>query len=172
MLKSFFIFVGLVFLCAAGAAHADWQGTRWGMSLEELRSIKQNIELTTAEERKGGAIAIVGEPLAKGSYATSHHSFKVYFHFRDSGLAGVRLEANEPQHAGVIFNDLKLTYGPPTGAVEREQIGRGCLGYRGSWRDERNRNVILFAGVACPNDKRFTVARIIYQPILKPGEGF
>jgi hypothetical protein len=83
------------------------------MSLEELRTIKPDLELTKPKERQGETISIVGEPLAKGTHSTSHDTFKVYFHFRNRGLAGVRLDAKEPQHAAIIFNDLKLTYGPP-----------------------------------------------------------
>ena len=155
-------------------ASADWQNTRWGMSLEEIRAIKPDLELTTPKERQDGNISIVGEPLAKGTHSTSDDTFKVYFHFRNRALAGVRLDAKEPQHAATIFNDLKLTYGPPTSVVDHQNIG-GCLGYLGSWRDQPNRNEILFVGFACPespNTSSMERARIIYQPILQPGERF
>ena len=68
------------------------------------------------------------KPLAKGTFSTPDDAFNVYFHFRNGGLAGVRLDAQKPQRAGVIFNDLKLTYGPPSGDVlDRKQFEGGCL---------------------------------------------
>lgn len=173
MHQYFLILAAALFSCVQ--ASADWRDTKWGMSLEELRAIRPDLELTTTKERQGETISIVGEPLAKGTFSTPDDAFNVYFHFRNGGLAGVRLDAQKPQRAGVIFNDLKLTYGPPSGDVlDRKQFEGGCLGYRGSWRDQPNRNVILFVGFVCPDspNSRPRTARIIYQPILKPGERF
>ena len=47
--------------------------------------------MTTDKERHAEAIEIIGEPLAKGHYSTSHYRFRVYFHFRNRRLAGIRL---------------------------------------------------------------------------------
>jgi len=59
------------------ASEANWQNTRWDMSLEELLAARENLERTTPLEQRGETIEILGTPLAKGEYSTQQYGFKV-----------------------------------------------------------------------------------------------
>jgi hypothetical protein len=87
-------------------------------------------------------------------------------------LTGVRLEAKAPDNAVKIFNDFKLTYGNPAEVFDKLMTPK-CRGLRGTWRDEKNGNAIMFAAFNCkgsPEDRKLNVVRILYQPILSPGK--
>ena len=109
----------------SSASEANWQNTRWDMSLEELLAARENLERTTPLEQRGETIEILGTPLAKGEYSTQQYGFKVYFYFRRSRLTGVRLDAKEPEKAVNIFNDLKLTYGNPAESLDKSMSSSG-----------------------------------------------
>ena len=153
------------------ASEANWQNTRWDMSLEDLLATRENLERTTPLEQRDQTIEILGMPLAKGEYSTQEYGFKVYFYFRRSKLTGVRLEAKEPEKAVNIFNDFKLTYGNPSESLNKS-MSSDCRGLRGSWRDEQNGNAIMFAAYFCESarNQKLNTVRILYQPILRPGK--
>lgn len=151
-------------VAGAGTAAADWQNTRWGMSVDELRAADPNLqEPDDAEQRTQSGT--MGAPRLKGTHSMGGKDFGSYFYFRDGGLARVSLEAIDRTGGNSILPNLKAMYGQP----EREANDRfqSCDRWSVSWRDEKTRNAIRFNAGVCEEERHrsFNRAQVHYEPL-------
>lgn len=158
----------LAVLGLASPASADWQDTRWGMSLEEVLST--GATATTPAERKGRRVEVLGEALAKRPYAANGFDFEGTFYFDRGKLSAVRLTPRRPDEVTKIGAHLSLVYGKPVADIERPETP-GCRMSRREWRDHSAGNVVTFFALRCMDPAMPTLAGVDYQPILAKGRG-
>ncbi len=132
-------------LFLATPASADWQYTKWGMSVAALTSMG-NVSRTVPPHQTGGNTLDVRADVVMTSGVTLGSVFyTVYYYFRSDRLAMVALTPKNEQDGIDIGKLLETKYGPP----EREQrMGQnegwpGCV-IRRRWRSERDGNLITF----------------------------
>lgn len=153
-----------MFLWVPSTSRANWENTRWDMSLEELFSARPNLKPTTPSERRNSKTTPVGIPIAKEENFFQRFNFTVLLFFQREKLTGVRLDAAETKNAAEIYNDYKLTFGAPSESLD--QTDSGCRTIRAWWRDEKKENTTSFSAFICDgsHDKKLNAVRILYQP--------
>jgi hypothetical protein len=151
-----------------GAASADWNNTRWGMSVEQLRATDPSLQAPSDSEQssRGGAM---GAPLLKGAYKMGGNDFVSWYYFRNGGLARVRLEAEDKHSAPAVLADLRAALGQPAKENSTRFI-QTCDLNDLSWKDSKNQNMVRFDGQACHEDRvRWTnFASVYYEPLPAP----
>lgn len=153
----FLYVIFVVSLTVPLSANADWQMTRWGMSLEEY------VVLGIAEELPTDSPHNTSEQTALYTmpYRVKNIDTNVIFYFSDMNeaqiLSEVRVIPIDINNCAEIIGILRVTYG------REESETKGSIFRYLSWRDEANGNRLLFSeGVAEYENLGCTV---IYQPI-------
>lgn len=134
----------IVVLSSASSAYADWQYTKWGMSVEQAaRASSGQLRIPTAQERStgmrrmhaGGAEIMPG---LVGVYHTSTFVFscQLYFPPPNLGLARVALTATGNAPSSSIIEALRGLYGEPI------ESSRGIGGTNYRWRDDAHNTSI------------------------------
>ena len=87
--------VGLAFLCTVGAAHADWQYTHWGMTVDQAIAASQGKLKACNPQACNGQKNESTLALAYGSYRVGEFSFTSFLMFdkADKKLAHVSLNS-------------------------------------------------------------------------------
>lgn len=134
MRKKLLLAIALVGM--SSAARADWQYTRWGMSLTQVIAASHGQVHEVPETDSG----MLGRLLARGTYRAGGLTFNSTFFFDDSGLSRVHLSVTGVDCKSIL-TDLIKKYGMPS--VNR--IGEP------TWRDGDNANVVHLtdAGSVC-----------------------
>ena len=161
-------YLGVFSLAVTGAAHANWQFTSWGQSLESLLAAEgHRFRRLSDEEARDHAIpALRGVPLLEGEYTTPDISTILRVFFAEDGLSGVHLELKSADDAIIALGRLKAQYGVP--ASEMERFRNGCQEMRYGWMDHLNGNSVSFSFSSC--DTGFQNHLILYSPVLSAGQ--
>lgn len=96
----------LMLAMSISPAWADWQGTRWGMSPDEVASA-----VPSAKEEKSGQVTnpyIHSPILVTAPYDSGQFHFKAFFAFKDRKLSEVMLLLNNWNTAKGLDKVLKL----------------------------------------------------------------
>jgi hypothetical protein len=161
-----------IFLSFASTSitHADWQYTRWGMSIDDLLAagsgaVTRTTPTEAKKQRMGNGLA---EPVAKAKYRTKDFAFDAYFFLKHNRLAGIRLIAN-PEQLIFIKTQLEQVYGKPFESSSSKVLPT-CELHSSRWRDDVAKNVIMLSGISCyPRNKSLDSAAILYEPTLTKG---
>lgn len=157
-------------LLYAPSASADWQYTKWGMSLDELlASSGAKVVRTTPKEQKDGEIDIVGRPMAKTTYVGGGITYDARFYFDGGKLTGVRLLPKSLSDALKTQSRLRSVYGEPREAKDRMVTGGGCRDIVESWHAEADGNRIHFGAHFCIKMHPWNglqMYSVLYQPVL------
>ncbi|MFC5423239.1 hypothetical protein ACFPOB_27210 [Bosea eneae] len=146
-------------------AAADWQYTRWGMSVAEVKASAPGI-IDAGPTDSGRAIEIIGYPELKGSYIAGDRTFPSYFLFKAGKLRGVTLMVSPDDETPALMS-LRSQYGRPTKDQARPM--GACATVHVEWIGEGRPNDIVFSSVNCSDSGRRT-ARITYmQPQIIGG---
>lgn len=125
-----------VTLFAAGAAHADWQYTRWGMSEQEVLAASKDVsEQTKRPQDRGKNLWLLAAPYSGGGY-----DFSAEFGF-DKGsrkLTSVllTLEDKGGDRCYSLQTDLMAKYGAP------ETDEKSSMIQSSTWRDAKGGNLV------------------------------
>jgi hypothetical protein len=110
----------ILVLLFANDARADWQYTRWGMTVEQAMSASGGkLQITTASERQQHG-RLEQEPGLTGDYVTGDFSFRVDLFFGSAGLRMVSLDLKDGSQAQLLVDSLQVRYGSP-----QEDMSRG-----------------------------------------------
>jgi hypothetical protein len=150
-----------VFCFAIGATPAaslaNWQWTKWGMSVEEVAAASDG----KASPYEGDSRAVKRE-LLRGSYSTLGMDFTATFGFNrtSGGLSVVQLRLNSPtlQQCVELQHAMKDVYGEP---LEDKLISKIIDLRVLKWRDEKagNRVLMLMDNSSCSLQYTPTVDR-------------
>ncbi|TXN08921.1 hypothetical protein FV222_00170 [Methylobacterium sp. WL103] len=93
-------------------AQADWQYTRWGMTVDEVVGASKGVARRYTDLGKNG---IDWKVLAAGNYIGGPYTFTSIFQFglKDERLTGVRLEPSNADDCSQIPDSLRVNYGRP-----------------------------------------------------------
>lgn len=153
-------------------ARADWQYSRWGMTVDDLMAAGKGsvVRVSDSEADKARMGNGLGAPLAKASYRTNDFVFTAWFFFPKGKLAGVRLVGADGRQAIPIEQQLERVYGAPF-EKEETKILPQCKIRSAKWKDDASKNYILFSGVGCyPENPKIDSAAILYQPTATKSE--
>jgi len=160
------LFLAMFAFAYATAAHADWQYTHWGQSLDELLAMTyKGIRKATPEETYGGTILEYGQALAVGAYSTSEFTFPVNFLFAGSKLSGVVLSMDTISQAFAVRARLNDQYGDPTKSDKRYNDQTSCTDEDSAWVDKGSGNIITTHFWYCSSLASHTFT-LMYRPIL------
>lgn len=149
--------------CSAGAAQADWEYTKWGMTPEQVASAAKNLTRASSDLHpdSDGNITKLVAPYHSGKF-----SFEAQFGFNAAdGLSSVTLVLKD-KFAGMdmgmdmgagmnmdrggcrdLLVSVKTTYGPPQGGHSAH------MQYSiETWQDRKNKNDVTYTvldGVGC-----------------------
>lgn len=150
----------LVFILSS-PSFADWQYTRWGMTVEEVRSASKGTATAPAKPGKGFE-GDATEGLLTAPYQAGRFSFEAEFHFskEDHKLAYVELRLLQEDvsklsrqerrtreaHLSAERRDLLDTFLQKYGKPERDQVLVSGLVHRLDWRTDVDRVSFLEIG--------------------------
>lgn len=141
---------------SSSAAHADWQFTRWGMSVAEVEKAAKGKLWRNDDRRKDKESQ---RAVLAGTYVGGGMPFDSLFYFRKSKLVGVSLELMHSTCSELV-GQLHKTYG----ASSYKDEGRTMDVMR--WDDRRNNNGIVYLRIG------EGMCRVEYSPLEaanKPG---
>jgi hypothetical protein len=133
---------------ATGIGPVLWQGTAYGMTMEDVRRIRPDAVVSTDDRRLGDGTACMLEivPLRLGA-----HDYSVLFYFREMALTQVTISTNGDPAFGDfqdMVNALRLRYGTE---VEYRVVPDGFC--TGEWlaADGVNVTAVFQAAIGCLN---------------------
>jgi hypothetical protein len=136
-------------------AHADWQYTNWGMTLEEVLAASSGVavRLSEAETAAKAAPGSTRAALLKAPYASGKFQFTAYFRFdqRTGELASVELDLRQAELSSELLGALRQKYGEPR-SEQRSQITNIVV-----WNADEDQ--ISYVWLLTP------MTRIDYQPL-------
>jgi hypothetical protein len=148
-----------------GAAGANWQYTKWGMTPEQVQSAAKGRLSPVATP--GGCPACTSIPLLAGDYAVGGQVFRARFEFADgNSLATVVLampSTGRTWGCNDLFDSLIRRYGAP--AWQAPLTGDGTLP-NARWLDSRDNNTVYFNDISLQTG----MCEIQYSP-LQTGKG-
>jgi hypothetical protein len=126
------------FLCAASPALADWQYTKWNMTIDQVQRASGNrLRQPTPQEQRDYTVNGTPPGLV-GQYDTGTFQFRASFYFSVNGnlLSRAYLHLNDYTKARSLLDAMRGQYGNPLG--ESRSMGAATM----RWRDEKNGNEI------------------------------
>lgn len=113
-------------------AKADWQGTKWKMSQEDVRAaFKIPLRTPTAEEVAATSNKQWGSATWVFDYKFRSFQFQGSLYFVDSRLEAIALRSADPGACESAMDTLNTNYGPAD-----------PIPYKPTWRDSQNSNAI------------------------------
>lgn len=149
------ILISVLFCAVATPAAADWQATKWGMSIEEvMKATKMAVKMNkdrgqdTADELAGFSMP----------YEASGIAFTAYLRFdkRSQLLTSVSLEVNNMADCQRAFNLIQQKYGEPASKY------RSAITDSARWDDATEGNSVGI--VAIPSRFSAQTCSISYRP--------
>ncbi|MGR4844993.1 hypothetical protein ACIPSK_20645 [Rhizobium sp. LARHSG275] len=93
--------------------YADWQGTQWGQSLEELRASGMQLEPVVGAAIEDRSLPAYGKPLLSGPYKPGAEEFSADYLFDKKKLSSVVLYMSAYEQAVRVSAQLRAQYGRP-----------------------------------------------------------
>ena len=149
--------IALAGLLATFPAAADWQYTKWGMSIDQAARASGNaLRLPNPQEQSKHAVNGLPPGLV-GNYDNGSFRFTVDLYFGRSGnsLSSVHLSLQDYTQWSSLLGALRGLYGEPL-EQWRDPRGGGTM----RWRDEKGKNEIQVYNMAT-----ISHAELIYSPL-------
>lgn len=163
--------IALVLVALTLPAHADWQFTRWGMTIDEVvTASKGNVARTSPATLKKNRMELgLGHAYARGTYSTGDFGFTSYFYAPSGKLSGVRLLLRDAPANHRLLNQLTSVYGKPIEASASSLAG--CTLRSARWNDKSAGNVVLFSAMTgCQSgSERLEFGAVLYTPLASKG---
>lgn len=141
--------VAIAALTVPSAAFAGWGGAEWGMSREDVASVRGQ-----APERDGDVDRYRG---TVGSYAVG-----LIYKFDGTGLIQIEVSPQNTGNCLPFMNAVRETYGAPFLTSDSEFISAE------KWQDVANGNLVnLFSLKA----DEITSCHVLYEPLKTPNSG-
>ncbi len=151
-----FLTVSLIAAFAAVPADAHWQYTQWGMSKEQVVSASKGTahSPSTPDIYNNNFLHLLSS-----TYKTKDLTFSVSFLFDQSKkLVRVKLEPQDTSKCASLEAYLSNSYGP---AYFTERMSTDTTL---KWRDEKNKNIIMYFKLPMLN-----TCSVSYDPIISAG---
>ncbi len=148
-------------------AQADWEPTRWGMSIEEVRRVVPTA--TTQPIGEAFTISAYGEDKSQAGNAYLYTrtdrdggTYDIRLSFADSKLRSVEFSLINPteQVCAMARGNLKKRFGTPVGG------GSGEGGRYDTWNRETDLVVFIYRTDPAPR------CMILYSPNKQPNTGY
>lgn len=148
--------VAALTLLAASPANADWQYTRWGMTVGEVKAASPYVVLHEAPD-----LSLPSSRVKAGAkYRAGGMSFTAAFGFGDDGgLNRVKLYLDDGSRCDELRHSLRSVYGE-----EAPNTLNNSIVSLAKWRDEENKNMIGYLAIG--DDK----CSVTYEPIRSTNE--
>jgi hypothetical protein len=160
MTKYLIVWLGLGAVLWPGAAGANWQYTKWGMTPEQVQSAAKGKLSPVATPNACAGCASVA--LLAGDYEVGGQVFRARFEFADGkSLSMVALaipSTGRTWGCNEVFDKLALRYGAP--AWQAPLTGDGSLP-NARWLDSRDRNTVFFNDISLQTG----MCEIQYSPL-------
>jgi hypothetical protein len=144
-----------------GAAWANWQYAKWGMTPEQVQSAAKGKLGPAAAQDVCGACS--STPLLVGDYAVGGQLFRALFEFADGkSLSAVILAMTSTGRTwgcNDLYDSLSLKYGAP--AWRAPLTGDGTLP-NSRWLDPRDNNTVSFNDVSAQTG----MCEVRYSPLV------
>ncbi|WP_207485925.1 hypothetical protein [Arenibaculum pallidiluteum] len=129
-------FAAALAVLASGAAHADWQYTRWGMTPTDVLKASKGATRIVVEVKPAPGVEYPG---LKGHHHTDLLAYETRFFFNDNQLARIDLlpATQTLDTADLVETKLRTRLGDP---VSETVAGAGRVL---EWRDEPRKNRII-----------------------------
>ena len=154
-----------LFILIAGDASADWEGTRWGMTMEEVAVSLHSVIVPTDKNEE--------RLYSQGNVGTAEFRFKYTLHgapvighllFRNKKLSGVLINILEKNTLPSIRRALVREYGNPTTKDIQSIEGCETIGY--GFSDKTTNNTIVYYSRSCDDRTQF-IGQVLYTSLHK-----
>lgn len=158
--------LGMVVALWSTSALADWQYTRWGMTIDEVIVASEGQAEPYENGKKNTETSAVE---LTAPYQGAGLKFFTYFSFdtKSNGLVYVSLELADPSLCYELIGKLQSTYGTGTRPVET-----GLMDIY-KWMDPKRGNIVSLTRFATSSSRDLpsvtTHCGLTYQPYLEPG---
>lgn len=143
--------VSIALLFAAAPAHADWQYTRWGMTVNEVLAAGNGRVIRHDSPAMSDTVS---QMRAVAKHSADGMSFTAFFGFgAESNLNQVMLVLNEGSRCLLLRDSLRSVYGEGRLFDIRPGLVPGV-----KWRDEASGNMIDFLTIS-------RTCTVTYEPI-------
>lgn len=157
--------IAVALLAFSGAAGADWQYAKFGMTVDQVIAAsdgKARLEPYPGHDQKPGGV-LSAKSLARAEYSFNGLDFDVYFAFdvATGGLSLVDLDLKKggPRYCDDVLRELQAIYGPP-------ETGRSSsIVHQYNWRSDSTGNHVSLLAVG--RESCF----LNYKPLVRPGAG-
>jgi hypothetical protein len=149
--------IALAGLLATFPAAADWQYTKWGMSIDQAARASGNaLRLPNSQEQSKRVVNGL-PPGLLGNYDNGSFRFTVDLYFGGAGksLSSVVLDLQDYTQWPSLLATLRGLYGEPL-EQWRDPRGGGTM----RWRDEKGKNEIQVYNIPA-----ISLAKLIYSPL-------
>ena len=149
----------------AEPAAANWQYSRWGMTLAELQAASPAVRSLNAKQAKAASVPVIGEALAESAYETKDFKFRATFLFKAGGLVAVYLKPLRDSEYPKVEHMLGQVYGTPAKAADKPWLGDNCREVSKEWLDGSSGTLVTMMATYCipPVQSFFS---LIYRPVL------
>ncbi|MBO1022836.1 hypothetical protein IPV08_23025 [Methylobacterium sp. SD274] len=145
----------VVFLLYVTQANADWQYTRWGMTVDEVNEASGKSLTTYRDDSEAKSN---NQSLLIGGYKSDDIHFNTYFRFgKTSKLLETIILKAAPKLCGRVESRLIQTYGKP---FKTDNIDKVLVSHQ--WFDRANNNKVDFIAHTGRCD-------VSYEPLPMPG---
>lgn len=156
-----FLMLVAVLLCLANVSRADWQYTKWGMTVDEVLTASRG-----QTYKVDGFKSELYEEKLNSEYSSGAFNFlaKFFFDPKEHGLVSVELTLKEPKkHSFDLADALISKYGQPF--WDSSPNKNDLMLHHRKWKGEGNLIRLIQGFQGLPN----TMVTLIYEPI--PGTG-
>lgn len=156
--------ISAILMLVALESRADWQYTRWGMSLEELMALPGvSVSLAMPSERENADRVTGGRAEATAPYQAGPLKLNAYFLFARNHLTMVRLQTMG-HDADLLISRISEAYGPAetTNNIDNGSCSRKTMKYR-----DRDRGNLIGAVLSRCRNIDSTVGTVDYRPLSR-----
>jgi len=138
MSKHAFRFTLAAMLLFSSNVFADWQYTRWGMTVEQVKEASKGSAVAVADPKpRLTDVARLMIPYFSESFSRESFRFVVFFYFTldTDRLTAVDLKLHYRRDCRHLIETLKIRYGTPA-SISRDK-------YELTWRDNQDGNTVV-----------------------------
>lgn len=156
--------IAAVAVMACGAARADWQYARWGMTPEEVQAAGGTaIARATPRQERDWSVETLGRAMLHTRHTAQSMHYSVRFLFSSGRLVGVYLAQPTYREAVKTRETLGQIYGTPNRIERRSGF---CNNTARHWDHHESGNTIMFSEHVCPSAHDLSRGFILYRPLI------
>lgn len=155
-------------LVVSQEALADWQYTRWGMTLDDLRVVPGvTISAATPKQREVVDRGTGGRLEASAPYEASSLKLTAFFYFKENKLTKVELRTTG-RDADLLIRRIADVYGRPDSSDSSSVAG--CEMKTASYRDAQRNNLVDTQLFNCSGKEDGYAGTIAYRAFPRSGD--